>query len=33
MGSVAIVGALIWVSHFYRRRRRLAKFISEGRGP
>jgi len=31
MGGVAIVGALIWVSHFYRRRKRLAKFISESR--
>jgi membrane protein DedA with SNARE-associated domain len=31
MGSVAIVGALIWVFHFYRRRKRLAKFISESR--
>jgi membrane protein DedA with SNARE-associated domain len=25
MGSVAIVGVLIWGFHFYRRRRRLAK--------
>lgn len=31
MGSVAIVGLLIWVFHFYRRRRRATKFISESR--
>ena len=31
MGSVAIVGVLIWVFHFYRRRRRRAKFIAESR--
>lgn len=31
MGSVAIVGVLIWVSHFYRRRRRLAKFNATSR--
>jgi membrane protein DedA with SNARE-associated domain len=31
MGSVAIVGLLIWIFHFYRRRRRPAKFISEKR--
>jgi membrane protein DedA with SNARE-associated domain len=27
MGSVAIVGLLVWIFHFYRRRRRRAKFI------
>jgi len=31
MGSVAIVGASIWVFHFYRRRRRLAKFNATNR--
>jgi len=31
MGSVAIVGVLIWVFHFYRRRRRRAEFIAESR--
>jgi len=31
MGSVAIVGVLIWIFHFYRRRRRSTKFISERR--
>jgi len=31
MGSVAIVGLLIWIFHFYRRRRRPAKFITESR--
>ena len=29
MGSVAILGVLIWVFHFYRRRRRRAKFIAK----
>jgi len=29
MGSVAIVGVLIWILHFYRRRRRRAKFIEK----
>ena len=31
MGSVAIVGLLIWIFHFYRRRKRPAKFIMESR--
>jgi membrane protein DedA with SNARE-associated domain len=31
MGSVAIIGLLIWIFHFYSRRRRPAKFISENR--
>ena len=29
MGSVAIVGILIWIFHFFLRRRRRAKFIAE----
>jgi len=29
MGSVAIVGLLIWIFHFYRRRRQRAKFIAK----
>ena len=29
MGSVAIVGLLIWILHFYRRRRRSAKSIAK----
>jgi membrane protein DedA with SNARE-associated domain len=31
MGSVAIIGASIWVVHFYRRRRRLAEFNATSR--
>ncbi len=31
MGSVAIFGLLIWIFHFYRRRRRPAKFIANSR--
>jgi hypothetical protein len=30
-GSVAIVGLLLWIFHFYRRHRRTAKFILENR--
>jgi membrane protein DedA with SNARE-associated domain len=29
MGSVAIVGVLIWTFHFYRRRRRRAQFVEK----
>jgi membrane protein DedA with SNARE-associated domain len=29
MGSVAIVGLLVWIFHFYRRRRRRAKLIAK----
>ena len=29
MGSVAIVGLLIWIFHFFRRRRRRAEFIAK----
>jgi len=29
MGSVAMVGLLIWIFHFYRRRRRRAEFIAK----
>jgi membrane protein DedA with SNARE-associated domain len=31
MGSVSIVGLLIWIFHFYPRPRRPAKFITESR--
>jgi membrane protein DedA with SNARE-associated domain len=31
MGSVAIVGLLLWIFHFYRRRRQRAKVIVKGR--
>jgi len=31
MGSVAIVGLLIWIFHFYRRRRQPVKFIANSR--
>ena len=31
MGSVAIVGVLIWIFHFYRRRRQRAEFIANNR--
>jgi hypothetical protein len=31
LGSVSIVGLLIWIFHFYPRPRRPAKFITESR--
>jgi membrane protein DedA with SNARE-associated domain len=31
IGGIAIVGILIWIFHFYRRRRRRAEFIAESR--
>ena len=31
MGCVAIVGLLVWIFHFNRRRKRLSKFIAKNR--
>jgi len=31
MGGVAIVGLLVWIFHFYRRRKRRAEFIAKSR--